>query len=349
MNHAVLAALLSLASTAGGAPGRRLSSAEEARALFKEGMAAKMRGDFAASLDAFTKAMAVNESMPGLHLARGLTYLDSMMALSRYENHHNAETDLMQAVKEAPKNPLALAALALTRAMNADPRGENDLAKASAIRPNLPAYGHAAVGRFHLDAGRAKDAVASYREAYAASPQDSPLSEWIRREMIVVRDRLRVRHEAAPPPTPAEVKFEPEPFLQELASANPQERSSAARSLGRLGLQEAISPLSALLPDKELEVRASALQALGHIGEPQGVPSILPFLKDKSKFMRSLAVRALGEIGSERARKPLMELIAKEKDPMVLADAKVAIKSIDDAVYTMKMDLDLLMEEVLGK
>ncbi|MBI3297773.1 MAG: HEAT repeat domain-containing protein [Elusimicrobia bacterium] len=344
----ILAALLALAPAARAAEGPKRSPIEEARALFKEGMAAKMRGDFSPALDAFTRALTLNTGMPGLRLARGLTYLDAIMMQSRYEGHHNAELDLVAAVKEAPKNPLALCALALARAMNGDRQGENDLLKAAAVRPSLPAYGHAARGRFELDGRNWKDAVAAYRRAYEASPQDSPLSEWIRREMIVVRDRIRLRREPASAAADVrpEVKFEPEPFLAELASEDAKTRAAAARALGRPGLEEAVEPLSNLLNDSDLAVRATALQSLGIVGEPKAVRAITPLLSDKSKFMRALAARALGGIGSERARKPLDELLAREKEAIVAADAKKALKEIDNAAYNMKMDMELLMEEL---
>ncbi|TBR20253.1 hypothetical protein EPO15_13345 [bacterium] len=341
------AALLALAAPAGAAE-RKLTSAEQASEYFKQGMAAKMKGDTTAALEAFTKAMELNESLPGARLARGMTFLDSIMASARFELTTNAERDLTRAVEDAPRNPLALSALALVRAINGDRRGETDVAKAAAIRDQLPAYGYAAVGRYRLDDQQWKDAVAAYKKAYEASPRDSPLREFIRRELIVARDRIRIRRAPAEPePVKApEPKFEPEPFFEQLASEDPKERAEAARSLGRPGLEDAVEPLTPLLKDPDLEVRASALQALGRIGEPKAVRPILPLLEDKSKFMRALAVRALGDIGSERARKPLEALLAKEKEALVLADAKKAIQEIDNAAYTMKMDMDLIMEEL---
>lgn len=341
------AALLALAAPAG-AGERKPTSAEQAAAYFKQGMAAKMKGDTTAALEAFTKALELNESLPGAQLARGLTFLDSIMASARFELTTNAERDLVKAVEDAPRNPLALTGLALVRAINGDRRGELDVTKAASVRDQLPAYGYAAIGRYRLDDHQWKDAVEAYRKAYEASPRDSPLREFIRRELMVARDRIRLRREPAAETVvkEPEPKFEPEPFFEQLASDDPKERAAAARELGRPGLEDAIEPLTPLLKDPDLEVRATVLQALGRIGEPRGVRPILPFLEEKSKYMRALAVRALGEIASERSRKPLEELLKKEKEPMVLADAKNALKAIDNAAYTMKMDLDLVMEEL---
>ncbi|MBI5597953.1 MAG: HEAT repeat domain-containing protein [Elusimicrobia bacterium] len=341
MTSAVLAALL-LAAPAPAAEGAKPSAA----VLFKQGMDAKMHGDYTAALAAFTKAMQEYERLPGAHLARGLTYLDAMMAQGRYEHYLNAEKDLVIAVDEAPRNPLALSGLGLVRALNGDRRGEVNIARASAVRDTLPAYGYAAQGRFHLEDSEWKDAVIAYRKAFLTSPQDHPLREFIRREMLVVRDRVRIRRDPVEAPKAEKVEFEPDPYLEALASADPEERAAAAKELGRPGLDAAIEPLSALLKDPELEVRATCLQSLGLIGEPKAVSAILPFLGEKSKYMRALAVRALGNIGSERARKPLNELIKAEKEALVLADAKKAVNEIDNAAYTMKMDMDLLMEEL---
>ena len=341
MVHAVLAALL-LAAPAPAAEGAKPSAAM----LFKQGMDAKMRGDYPAALKAFSDAMQEYDRLPGAHLARGLTYLDAMMAQGRYEHYLNAEKDLAIAVEEAPKNPLALSGLGLVRALNGDRRGEANVAKAAAARAELPAYGYAARGRFLLEDSQWKDAVIAYRQAYLTAPQDHPLREFIRREMLVVRDRVRIRRTPAEAPRAQKEEFEADPYLQALSSNDPKERAAAAKALGRPGLESAVEPLAALLQDPELEVRATCLQSLGLIGEPRAVRAILPFLKEESKYMRALAVRALGSIGSERARKPLDELLKKEKDPLVLADAGKALKEIDNAAYTMKMDMDLLMEEL---
>lgn len=339
-------ALLVLAADGEAAPSRKRTSAEEASVLFKQGMAAKMKGDTSAALEAFTKAMELNESLPGARLARGLTFLDSIMGSARFELTTNAERDLVKAVEDAPRSPLALSALALVRAINGDRRGEVDVAKAAGLRDQLPAYGYAAIGRYRLEDKQWKDSVMAYKKAYEASPRDSPLREFIRRELIVARDRIRIRREPVVEAKPEEVKFEPEPYLEQLASEDPKERAEAARTLGRPGLEEAIEPLSALLKDPDLEVRATAVQALGRIGEPRGARSLIPLLEDKSKYMRALTVRALAEIASERARRPLEDLLRKEKEAMVVADAKKALKAIDNAAYTMKMDMDLLMEEL---
>ncbi|TPW20447.1 MAG: HEAT repeat-containing protein [Elusimicrobia bacterium] len=341
-----------LAASSFAAEGRKPTPAEESGALFKQGMAAKMKGDTTAALEAFTRAMELNSSIPGARLARGLTFLDAIMANARFELTTNAERDLEKAVEDAPRNPLALSALALVRAISSDRRGEMDVAKAAGLRDQLPAYGYAAIGRYRLEDKQWKDAVAAYKKAYDTSPADSPLREFIRRELIVARDRIRIRRDAvlltAVEAKPPEPEFEPEPFIEQLGSADAKERVVAAKTLGRPGLETVVEDLAAMLKDPDLEVRATALQALGRIGAPRGVRPILPVLEEKSKYMRALAARALGDIGSERARKPLEELIKREKEPLVLADAKKAIKEIDNAAYSMKMDLELIMEELAG-
>lgn len=343
---AALAALLALAAPA---RAREPTAAEQAAALFREGMSAKMRGDYEAALQDFNKALVLDDTLPGARLARGLTSLDEVMAFSRMELDQQTMKDLALAIEEAPKNPLALSALALARAINGERSGETLIARAGAAREQLPAYAYAAMGRYRLDDRDWKGAVTAYRQAYATSPRDSPLREFIRRELIVVRDRIRLKREPAAPPPQQETPFEPQPFLEQLASQDPKERAEAARQLGRDGLVEAIDPLTPLLKDKELEVRASALQALGRIGASRAVRLIAPFLDDKSKLMRGLAVRALGDIASERGRKPLEDVVRREKEPLIAADAKKALKAIDGAAYNLKMDMDALSDELGAK
>ncbi|MDE2293567.1 MAG: HEAT repeat domain-containing protein, partial [Elusimicrobia bacterium] len=272
---AALAVLLALAAPAAGETPP--SRGEQVAALFKQGMAAKMAGEYEKALDFFNRALDLDPTLPGGHLARGLTSLDEMLSLSRMELSRQAEKDLAVAVDAAPRNPLALSALALVYALEDDPRCEDLVTRAAAAREQVPAYGYAAVGRRRLDGQDWKGAVAAYRQAYDAAPRDSPLREFIRRELIVVRDRIRLRRapvEAPAAPTPP--KFEPQPYLDALTSDDPAERAQAAQALGREGLTEAVAPLTPLLKDKSLEVRASALRSLGLIGASRAVPSIAP-------------------------------------------------------------------------
>jgi len=79
-------------------------------------------------------------------------------------------------------------------------------------------------------------------------------------------------------------------------------RKSAAISLGKLGMKEAIDPLLNLLNDSDLSVKRSAAYALSELGDPGS----FDLLKEDLNY------------GSEDIQKNALEALSKIKDPRVV-------------------------------
>lgn len=69
-------------------------------------------------------------------------------------------------------------------------------------------------------------------------------------------------------------------------------RMEAAKSLGRMGANEAIGPLATALDDDDQQVRLSAVTALGKIGK-LAIQPLISALKNKDEELRQHAAKAL--------------------------------------------------------
>ena len=90
----------------------------------------------------------------------------------------------------------------------------------------------------------------------------------------------------------------PTDLVRLMRDAEARVRRRAALAAGRVGLPEAIEPLSALLAsDTEVEVRQMAAFALGLIGDLAARPALLAALQDPNITVQGRAAEALGLIG----------------------------------------------------
>jgi cyclophilin family peptidyl-prolyl cis-trans isomerase/HEAT repeat protein len=95
----------------------------------------------------------------------------------------------------------------------------------------------------------------------------------------------------APPP--------PTDLLVLLGDPEARVRRRAALALGRVGLPEAVEPLTKLLADEEPEVRQMAAFALGLVGSPAARPPLTQALSGTDVVLQGRAAEALGLIGDK--------------------------------------------------
>ncbi len=94
----------------------------------------------------------------------------------------------------------------------------------------------------------------------------------------------------APPP--------PSDLVRLMKDTEARVRWRAALAAGRVGLPEAIEPLSALLAgDEDPEVRQMAAFALGLIGDPAARPTLQAALTQPNALVQGRAAEALGQLG----------------------------------------------------
>jgi HEAT repeat protein len=124
-----------------------------------------------------------------------------------------------------------------------------------------------------------------------------------------------------------------------LGSADVGVRVAAATALGQLeGEHEGGSALSFALADEEPAVRAAACRSLGQLGVPQAVQSLLSATADPSPLVRSAAVQALVVLDNPVALAKLRAIIADDPVPSVVVHAIAGLGSSG-----LEQDLTMLM------
>jgi len=87
-------------------------------------------------------------------------------------------------------------------------------------------------------------------------------------------------------------------LVENAADGSVEVRVSAVRALGRLGLPQAIGPVTACLqPGEDPALRAAAAHALGRIGDPRSAQPLAACLGDPHYWVAHNAAMALAELG----------------------------------------------------
>lgn len=104
-------------------------------------------------------------------------------------------------------------------------------------------------------------------------------------------------------------------------------KAAIAVSLGKIGREDGVPTLSAMLDDSDYWVRRKAAQALGSISGEKAVETLYKALKDQDPRVRADAVLSLGKkkAGLDKIKKAL-----KDEDERVAAAAYTAIDAIQD-------------------
>jgi HEAT repeat protein len=110
-----------------------------------------------------------------------------------------------------------------------------------------------------------------------------------------------------------------------LASPHLELRVTAARALGRLGMEESIPGLMLVLTDENWPVRAIAAQALGRLSASPAIDALVRCVSDRSWWVRHHAAYALAAIGGE-GHEALSELAANSADMYAREMAREALE-----------------------
>ena len=167
--------------------------------------------------------------------------------------------------------------------------------------------------------------------APAAAAPPIPVITWQQKIawMMRLEDQRLIRDPDPPPPVvlrPATAREPaivgppaPSDLLQLLTDQEARTRRRAALALGRVGLPEAVEPLSrALAGDQEVEVRQMAAFALGLIADAAARPALVAALNDPEPIVQGRAAEALGQIGNRADADAVSAMVRRHLDADVL-------------------------------
>jgi len=104
----------------------------------------------------------------------------------------------------------------------------------------------------------------------------------------------------------------------------------AIKTVGKMKLTSALAPLVEILGARDYLLRAAAASAVGAIGGATApVDKLIALLQDEHMIVRASAAEALGELKNAKAKKPLIAVLEKEGESLVVKRAAViALESI---------------------
>ena len=139
-----------------------------------------------------------------------------------------------------------------------------------------------------------------------------------------------------------------------LTDANEQVRAAAARSLGLLGVTEAVPLLVERLHDAPA-VRANASSALAMFGD-EAIPPLAEALQDEDPAVRAAAAEALGASKSAEAVAPLIDALSDEEESVRLPVARglarlgdLAVPILVERLPNAESGLQIAISAILGQ
>jgi len=344
---------LSLLLLSGIGGGRTVFAQEEdsfsAHDFLQRGMRRRMRGEYPDAIYDLTEALRLDDSIPGLYMARGMAYLDRAMKEGRWETLMRAEEDFDRAIYADVNNGRAYALRGFVRALRGNQRGLPDIRQAQQIDSTLPPEGFAALGLYAMDAGAWDQAKLFLEKGISLVAPGFPIRAYMIKKAKDLKElskqNIRTSTSRRSDGRIVEEGESIQALLLQLQDGTPEQREDAAKQLAIPGNERALQALIDALRDPVLRVRAQAADSLGKIGMPRASKALLAYLDAQDRRFRGVVIRALGEIGSERAKKPLEKRLSSETEKALREEIRVALKKIDEAAFTMKMDLEYMLEE----
>jgi SAM-dependent methyltransferase len=114
-------------------------------------------------------------------------------------------------------------------------------------------------------------------------------------------------------------------------------------TLGKIGDERSVEPLTNILCDDDHEIRWRAAQALGRIGGERVVGALINALNDDDRTVQLIAIRALDKIGDERSVEPLTNIL---RDEPMLRESFTICGSNAEQLFIKSGFSDCLLEAV---
>jgi len=140
---------------------------------------------------------------------------------------------------------------------------------------------------------------------------------------VILRAATRTEPQIVAPPPPSDL-------LRLFGDSEARVRRRAALAAGRIGLREAVEPLTRMLADEEFEVRQMAAFALGLLADPSSRPPLQKALDDPEPIVQGRAAEALGSIGDRADAEAIAGMVRRH----IAAGALAKIEP-DDVTYPL--------------
>ncbi|MBI4886602.1 MAG: HEAT repeat domain-containing protein [Acidobacteria bacterium] len=176
-----------------------------------------------------------------------------------------------------------------------------------------------------------------------ATPVEPPVVSWEQKlDWILRLEDQRILRDPNPPPpvtlvpatnTQPAIVAPPPPsdLIRLLGDGEARVRRRAALALGRVGLPDAVEPLTRLLAsDEERDVRQMAAFALGLIGDPAARTALVDALADRDPLTQGRAAEALGLIGDRADAPAVSEMVQRH-----VRTGAIASIEPDDLAYPL--------------
>ena len=140
---------------------------------------------------------------------------------------------------------------------------------------------------------------------------------------VVLMPATRIQPAVVAPPPPSDL-------IRLLNDDEARVRRRAALALGRVGLSEAVEPLTRLFTDAEPDVRQMAAFALGLVGDAAARPALLAAIGDGDPLVQGRAAEALGMIGDRADAEVVSGMVRTH-----VAAGALAGMAADDLTYPL--------------
>jgi quinoprotein glucose dehydrogenase len=122
-------------------------------------------------------------------------------------------------------------------------------------------------------------------------------------------------------------------------------RRHGIHGLWQIGLRRQLPPedlatLTALMRDPIAEIRAQSAKVLGEIGTAAESTPIKALLTDNDERVRYFATLSLGRLGTEEAVPAILDLLRRERDPVVRHGAVMTLSHLASATRLAKLGTD---------
>ncbi len=121
------------------------------------------------------------------------------------------------------------------------------------------------------------------------------------------------------------LEFASDEAVEALHDPAPRIRRQAARSLAKMGGDQAVAALVHQLNDHPDLVEEEVVEALGALCDQAAVPALIPYLGSLRAVVRRATARALGEIGGDEALLALIPAARNQTDPDLRKAAILAL------------------------